>query len=59
MSLGMIFSTIFEIALVAFLFWGFFNEDKLIRLEKRIFAGLRRRKLKVLEGEPRSFDKAS
>ena len=43
------FSTLFEIILVAFVFWAIFNEDKFIRFEKRIAAFFRRRKLKVVK----------
>ena len=42
--------TIFELAAIVFIVWGFFNEDKLISLEKRIFATIRRRRIKVIKG---------
>ena len=47
MSATFIFQTFFELCLVLFVVWGFFNEDKLVRLEKNIIANIRRRKLKV------------
>lgn len=59
MSLSFAFSTLFEIVLVALVFWGISNEDKLISLEKRIFASIKRRRLKVLKGNSVSFNKAS
>ncbi len=59
MTLSFAFSTIFEIILVALVFLGIFNEDKLISLEKRIFASFRRRRLKVLKGSSVSYNKAS
>lgn len=43
--------TIFELAAIVFIVWGFFNEDKLISLEKRIFATIRRRRIKVIKGK--------
>lgn len=42
--------TIFEIALVAFVIWAVFHEDRFIAFEDRIVAHFRRRKLKVIEG---------
>ena len=59
MSLSFAFSTLFEIILVALVFWGIFNEDKLISIEKRIFACFKRRRLRVLKGSSVSFNKAS
>ncbi len=43
------FSTLFEIILVAFVFWAIFNEDKFIRFEKRIIATFRRKRLKLVK----------
>ena len=42
--------TIFEIALVAFVIWAVFHEDRFIAFEDRIVAHFRRRKLKVIKG---------
>ncbi len=50
MSLGMIFSTVFEIALVVFTVWAVFHENKFIALEDRICAFVRRRSFKVIRG---------
>lgn len=38
-----IIETILEIAVGAFIIWGVFNEDKLVRFEDRIFAAVKRR----------------
>ncbi len=42
--------TIFEIALVAFVIWAVFHEDRFIAFEDRIAARFRRRRFKVLRG---------
>ena len=42
--------TLFEIAMVSFVVWGVFHEDRFIKFEDRIAARFRRRKLKVIEG---------
>lgn len=43
--------SIIEIALTVFFIWGVFNEPKLAKLEKKLFARFRRRpKIKVIEG---------
>ncbi len=36
MTMGFILRTIAEVAVVAFLIWGFFHEDKFIRFEDRL-----------------------
>lgn len=41
--------TIFEIALVVAVFWGIFNEHKLIAFEKRIISAIKRRRLRVVK----------
>ena len=38
------FATVLQIAVGAFIVWGLFHEDKLIRLEDRIAAAFRRMK---------------
>lgn len=52
MSVSFILSTIFEILLVIGVFWGAFNEDKLIAFEKRILATIKRRRLRVVKSAP-------
>ena len=52
MSLSFTFTTIFEILLVAAVFWGIFNEDKLISFENRLISAIRRRRLRVLKSTP-------
>lgn len=42
-------TTIFELSLVIAVFWGVFNEDKLIAFEKRIISSIRRKRLKVVK----------
>ena len=41
--------TIFELFLIIAVFWGIFNEHKLIAFEKRIISAIRRRRLKVVK----------
>ena len=36
MSTQHIIQTLFEIAVIAFIFWGYFNQDKLVRFEEKI-----------------------
>ena len=45
-----IIQTIFEVAVVAFIVWGVFNEQKLVDFEEKVKANHRRRKLHVIEG---------
>lgn len=52
MSLSFTFTTIFEILLVAAVFWGIFHEDRLIAFEKRLISAIRRRRLRVLKSAP-------
>ena len=52
MSVSFTLTTIFEILLVAAVFWGIFNEDKLIAFEKRLIAVIKRRKLRVVKSVP-------
>jgi len=41
--------TIFELFLIVAVFWGIFNEHKLIAFEKRIISAVRRRRLRVIK----------
>ncbi len=50
MNFGSSLLTIFEMALVAFVIWSVFHEDRFIKLEERITARFRRRRFKVIEG---------
>lgn len=50
MSIGMVFSTVFEVALVAFTLWAIFHENKFIDFEDKLFARIRRRSLRVIKG---------
>lgn len=50
--------TVFEVVLVAFVFWSVFNEDKFIAFEKRIASHIRRRRLKVVKPSSRASQKA-
>ena len=49
MTLLTALQTIFELALVAAVFWGIFNEHKLIALEKRMISNIKRRRLRVVK----------
>lgn len=43
MTTTQIITTIFEIAAVGFIVWGFFNEHKLINFENKILEVIRRK----------------
>lgn len=45
-----IIQTILEVAVVGFIVWGVFNEQKLVDFEEKVKANHRRRKLRVIEG---------
>lgn len=44
-----IIQTVFEFAVVGFIVWGVFNEQKLVDFEEKVKAHRRRRKLRVIE----------
>ena len=48
MSVLHLIQSVFELAVIVFIVWGFFNEDKFICFEKRLMSSIRRRKLKVV-----------
>ena len=48
MSFLHLLQTIFELSVIVFIVWGFFNEDKFICFEKRLLSSFRRRRLKVV-----------
>lgn len=50
MSFGMIVRTVFEMALIGFTLWAVFHEDRFAAFEQRLFARLRRRRLRVVRG---------
>lgn len=47
MTVSIIFSTIFEAALVGFGLWAVFNEEKFIVFEERLIALVKRRRLRL------------
>ncbi len=49
--------TVFEIILVALVFWAIFNEGKLIAFEKRVLAYFKRRRLRVVKTAVQSSKK--
>ena len=53
MTLAFSLQTIFEIFLVVAVFWGIFNEGKLIAFEKQLVSAIRRRRLKVINNNSR------
>ena len=55
MTLLTALQTIFEIALIAAVFWGIFNEHKLIAIEKRIISNIKRRRLRVVKNTSASY----
>ena len=42
--------TIFEIAMVTFVIWGVFHEDRFVAFEERLAARFRRRRIKIIKG---------
>lgn len=50
MSFGMMITTILEFAAVALVLWAVFHEDRIAAFEKRLFARIRRNRLKVIKG---------
>ena len=50
MSFIDVIKTIFEFSLVAFTFWAILNENKFIKIERKIKAFFRRRKIKAVKG---------
>ena len=53
MTLSIVFSTIFEAALVGFGLWALFNEDKFVAFEERLICLVKRRRLKVRQSQQR------
>lgn len=39
--------TVFEMAAIGFIIWGYFNQERLVSFERKIKAGIKRRKLRV------------
>lgn len=50
MTVSMILKTVFEFALVCFTLWALFHEDRFAAFERRLACALRRRSLKVVQG---------
>ncbi len=48
-------TTIFELLMVAALLWCFFNEDKLVSFERRLFSSIRRKRLRVIHGNSKTY----
>ncbi len=55
MSLGMILTSVLELAAVVFVLWAVLNEDRFAAVERRIIAKIRRRRLKVHNGALREI----
>ena len=47
-----VFATLLQVCVGAFIIWGLFHENKLIRLEDRIATALRRRFVRRKAGRP-------
>ena len=47
MGLKYTIQTICEIIVIGFIILGFFNEDRIVAFENRLFANIRRKKLKL------------
>lgn len=52
MSFGMILTTAFETGLVLFTIWAVLHEEQIATAEQRLFAKIRRRKLRVVGSQP-------
>jgi hypothetical protein len=50
MSFIEVIKTIFEFSLVAFTLWAVLNESRFIKIERKIKAFFRRRKIKAVKG---------
>ncbi|MBQ3151623.1 MAG: hypothetical protein IJB86_10315 [Clostridia bacterium] len=55
-AVSLILKAVAEIAMVLFLLWGFINENKLVRFEKKIFKAIKklRQKRRALREEERA-----
>lgn len=51
MSTGNFLITLLEIAGVIALVWCIFHEDRLVAFEEKVFAALRRKRLRVVKAE--------
>ena len=49
MGISFTIQTIIETVVVGLLIWGLFNDDRVAAFEKRLFANIRRRKLKLCD----------
>ena len=57
MSLGNFIITLLEIAGVIALVWCIFHEDRLVAFEEKVFAAIRRKRLRVVKAKStRSFN---
>ena len=50
MNLSQTLITLFEIAFVAVVLWAVFHEDRFIAFEEKLFASIRRRRMRVIRG---------
>lgn len=51
MSFGMIIRSVLEFAVIVFTIWAVLHEDRFAAVERRIFANLRRRRLRVITAD--------
>lgn len=51
METGFVFATLFEIALVAFVIYGLFNEAKFAETERKVFRTIKRAVVSFINGE--------
>lgn len=47
MSLLAVFQTLIEVVLIGFVFWGLFNERRLVAMEKRVIRMLKKKFAKI------------
>lgn len=50
MSISDIIKSIVELTVIAFIVWGLFHEDRIVALEEKLFAYIRRKKFKIIKG---------
>lgn len=50
MNLSQTLITLFEIAFAAVVLWAVFHEDRFIAFEEKLFASIRRRRMRVIRG---------
>lgn len=53
MSFADVLITVFEVVMVATVFWCIFHEDRLVAFEEKVLSAIRRKRLRVVKTEQR------